>query len=223
MVKVNLKMRKKKIRGHNRRYIEIENWRKNNLALRLDWLYRDNIGYVKIRTSTWGNLSVINSEIPEPKGKTKQLMLNGLIDIYYSWKIQLEQSGKPFYLKIWLCEPRFLNSQVVCAIGDKIEYYENLFFKPNNAKSFSVNNYGKLSDKLKNFVAEYHLDEDHFRNDEVGDSNSYTSQKDYQESKKWFNKLLKKPHRTVSFEEQLYGFKELYSFKKGELWILGSK
>jgi hypothetical protein len=216
-------MRKKKIRGHKRRYTKIEAWKRNNLYLRLDWLNRDSVGYVKIRTPTWGNLSLINSEIPVPKGETKQLIVSGLMDIYYSWKAQLQQLEKPFYLKIWLCEPRFLNSQVVCAIGDKIEYYENLFFKPDNSKVLPVNTYGKLIIKLEKFAVEYYLDEDHFRNDEVGNPNSYSSQKDYLETKKWFTKLLKKPHRTVSFEEEIHGFTELYSFKKGDLWILEDK
>jgi hypothetical protein len=216
-------MRKKKIRGHKRRYTEIEAWRKNNLVLKLDWLYESNIGYVKIRTPTWGNLSVINSEVPQPKGKTKQMILSGLIDIYYSWKDQLNQLGKSYYLKIWLCEPRFLNSQVVCAIGDKIEYYDNLFFQPDNSKILPVNAYGKLGTNLDKFEVEYYLDEDHFRNDEVGSPDSYAIQKDYLETKRWFNKLLKKPHRTDKFEEEIDGFTELYSFKKGDLWVLENK
>lgn len=216
-------MKKQKIRGHKRRSIEIENWRRDNLMLRLDWLNRDNYGYVKIRTSTWGNLSLINSEIPEPKGKTKQLILSSLIDIYYSWKEQLQQLGKPYYLKIWLCEPRFLNSQVVCAIGDKIEYYENLFYEPYNFKILPVNTYGKISTKLEKFTVEHYLDEDHFTDGEVGDSNLYASQKDYLETKKWFTKLLKKLHRTVKFNKEVNGFSEVYSFKKGNLWILGDK
>jgi hypothetical protein len=216
-------MRKKKIRGHKRRYIEIEAWRRNNLSLRFDWLERDGIGYVKIRTSTWGNLSLIDSEIQQPKGETKRLIINGLIDIYHSWKDQLRQSGKPYYLKIWLCEPRFLSSQVVCAIGDKIEYYENLFFKPDNSKFLQVNAFGKLNNFLQNFTAEYYWDEDHFTNNELGNPDSYSSKEYYLETKKWFTKLLKKPHRTVKFEEEIHGFTELYSLKKGDLWILEYK
>lgn len=216
-------MKRQKIRGHKIRFIELENWRSDNLMLRLDWLNRDHYGYLKIRTHTWGNLSLINSEIPEPKGKTKQLILSSLIDIYYSWREQLQQLGKPYYLKIWLCEPHFLNSQVVCAIGDKIEYYENLFFKPDNYKILPVNSYGKLNTKLEKFAVEYCLDEDHFTNNEVGNPDSYGSQENYLETKKWFTKLLNKPHRTVKFEEEIYGFTELYSFKKGDLWIIEDK
>jgi hypothetical protein len=126
-------------------------------------------------------------------------------------------------LKIWLCEPRFLNSQVVCAIGNKIEYYDNLFFKSDDFKVLPINTYGKLSTELKKFAVEYCLDEEHLQDDEVGNPNFYSSQKNYLETKKWFTKLLKKPHRTVKFEEEIYGFTELYSFKKGDLWILEDK
>jgi len=57
--------------------------------------------------------------------------------IYDSWKTELEKLNKPYYLKIWLYEPRISKSQVVCAIDDKIEYYDNIFekadFKENNS------------------------------------------------------------------------------------------
>lgn len=78
-----------------------------------------------------------NSQFPEPKGKAKKDILNGLEKIYDNWKVKLEKSNKPYYLKIWLYEPRISKSQVVCAIDAKIEYYENIFekadFKQNNS------------------------------------------------------------------------------------------
>jgi hypothetical protein len=120
-------MKLKKIRGHNRKHRDIERWRITNLELGLDHLKKYNYDYAKILIHPWCDISITKSEIPVPKGETKQLILSGLIDIYHSWKSTLDEIGQPYYLKIWLFEPRFSRSQVVCAIGDRIDYYENMF------------------------------------------------------------------------------------------------
>jgi hypothetical protein len=144
-------------------------------------------------------------------------MLNGLIDIYHSWKEQLNEIGRPYYLKIWLCEPRFSKSQVVCALGDRIDYYENLFFKPNHVKKLETNNFGNVKDKLHNLSWDYYLDEDHIDNEYVGEPEQYLTNGDFEESKRWFIKILKKPHRTTKINEAT----ELYSFKRGNMWLGG--
>ena len=85
--------------------------------------------YTKIRVSPWSRLSLINSEFAEPKSKTRHELLKGLEKIYCAWRSELEKLGEPYYLKIWVFEPRFSESQVVCAIGDKINWYENLLWE----------------------------------------------------------------------------------------------
>ncbi|MGE0078107.1 MAG: hypothetical protein AB7S48_09625 [Bacteroidales bacterium] len=218
-------MRQKKIRGHKRRWKEIENWRLDNLDLNLtDYLLNEKDRYyAKIRIHPWSGLSMINSVIPEPKAKTKQKMLNGLLDIYEDWKNQLDKMGQPYYLKVWLFEPRFSQSQVVCAIGDSIDFYENNFFKPQVDREIITDNYRKLKDRLDKLNWDYRLDEDYYENTEVGEPENYASRQDYEETKKWFQKLLKKPHRTYKFEEPIGETTESYSFKRGDLWLGGQK
>ena len=172
-------MRQRKIRGFNRRIRDIDNWRLDNLDLRLDLIEKYNGDHIDIVVHPWCDISIINSKIPEPKRKTKKLMLNGLIDIYESWKIQLDKLDKPYYLKIWLFEQRFSKSQVVCAIADRIEYYENNFFKPDFKKQFKTSNYGQLSGRLQKFDWDYRLDEDHYENNFVGEPALYASRQDY--------------------------------------------
>ena len=87
-------MRHQKIRGHKRRYRQIENWRIGNIDLRMDLIEKYNGDHIDIVVQPWCDISIINSEIPEPKGKSKQLMLNSLIDIYNSWKVELDQIRK---------------------------------------------------------------------------------------------------------------------------------
>jgi hypothetical protein len=127
----------------------------------------------------------------------------------------LDKIGQPYYLKIWLFEPRFSKSQVVCAIGDRIDYYENLFFKPENGKQLQSVNYGSLKKRLDAFEWEYRLDEDHIEEDYVGEPKQYLTNNDFLETKKWFDKTMKKPHRITKLDDAI----EYYSFKKGNLWL----
>lgn len=212
-------MRIQKIRGFNRRFRDIDNWRIENLDLPVDLIEKYNGDHIDIYVHPWCDISIIDSKIPEPKGKAKKMIINGLIDIYESWKVQLEKSGNPYYLKIWLFEPRFSKSQVVCAVADRIDFYENSFFKPDFKKEFRPNNYGQLSERLQKFHWDYRLDEDQYDTNFVGEPHLYASSQDYEESVIWFNRLLKKPHRMIKFTEPIVEATELYSFKRGELWI----
>jgi hypothetical protein len=214
-------VRQKKIRGHNRRHKQIDKWRLANLSLDLtDYLLNQRERYyAKFRVHPWSGLSLTNSVSAEPIGKTKQKMLNGLLDIYEDWKKQLAKLGQPYYLKVWLFEPRFSQSQVVCAIGDNIDFYENTFFKPENSIKLRTDNYGQLKNRLENLAWDYCLDEDHYDNTEVGEPEIYASRNDYEETKRWFDKLLKKPHRTYKFKELIGEKTESYSFKRGNIWF----
>lgn len=212
-------MRIQKIRGNKRRQNQIEKWRLGNLDLRVELLQLYQYDKIDIRIHPWCNISFLNSIFPEPKGKNKQLILNGLIDIYNSLKSQLEQQGLPYYLKIWLFEPRFSRSQVVCAIGERIEYYNNSFNSSNEKVSFHPESYGLIKDRLGKFTWELKDDEDYYSNNELGEADNYVSIEVYEETKKWFNKLLKKPHRTEIVNDPEVSYTELYSFKRGRLWI----
>jgi hypothetical protein len=160
-----------------------------------------------------------NSVIPMPTRKTKLKMLNGLLDIYDNWKQQLDKLGQPYYLKLWLFEPRFSQSQVVCAIDDRIDYYETNFFQPDKNKSFKPENFGQIKDRLKKYNWNYALDEDNYANSDVGEPEDYASRQDYTDSIKWFKKLLNNPHRTTNLKEPIGETTEVYSFRRGDLWI----
>jgi hypothetical protein len=145
-------MRQQKIRGNKRRQRYIEEWRLKNLKLHFDLIEKYDSDHIGIVVHPWCDISIANSKIPEPKGVIKQLMLSGLIDIYESWKEQLDKLEQPYYLKLWLFTTRFSKSQVVCAIGEKIEYYENVFFKPDKDKILALENFGSLKAQLENKI-----------------------------------------------------------------------
>lgn len=127
-------MKKRKVRGHRRRQRQILEWMRNHEVPNLDHLEKYGYDYVKIRIRPWSDFILINSCFPEPKGTTRDRMIQGLEHIYDHWKAILEPLGQPYYLKIWLYETQVSRSQVVCATGDRITYYENLFRKSAEVK-----------------------------------------------------------------------------------------
>lgn len=163
-------MRQRKIRGHHRRQKQIERWKNHNLTLDIENLLNHKRDYVKIWVHPWSGLSMKNSQFRQPNSKTKYLILNALFDIYENWKSQLDQLGQNYYLKIWLYEPRFSKSQVVCAIGDSVDYY-NLSFNTSNKKvDLNANNYHKTKDRITAFNWQLNLDEDYIDNSETENS-----------------------------------------------------
>jgi len=213
-------LKKKKIRGHNRRQKQIEQWRSENLLLDLNDLEERERDYVKIRIEPWCNISVTNSIIPSPSRKTKRLILNGLLDIYEAWKTVLDKSGQRYYLKIWLFEPHFTKSQVVCAIGESLHFYDNVFFDPGDGKKLSVSNYdAQLKDRLSKFCWKSYLDEEDIEDNVVGDQAGYGDINDYYRTVTWFNRKLKKPHRKVTLAEKIGETEVIYFFKRGDVWV----
>ncbi len=215
-------MRKKKTRGHRRRWKEIKNWVDSNSNLDIGQLNSTQRNYVKVYVYPWNGIDLENNTVPQPHGESKRRIISGLIDIYNSWKFALDQIEEPYYLKIWLYSPRISSSQVVCAVGGFIDFYNTTFFKPNDSKEFSSKDYGWLKQKLQQFNWSHHLDEEHYNNTEIGDPEDYNTLVEYEKEKSRFEAKLEKPHRTVVTNEPIGGATEFYSFKEGDIWI-GSK
>jgi hypothetical protein len=211
-------MRIQKIRGHKRIQKQIENWRLRNLEFRFDLLENYKKDHIDIVVHPWCDLSIINSIIPQPHGKTKQLMINALIDIYDSWKKQLDAHGLKYYLKVWLYEERFTKSQIVCAIDSKIDFYNNTFSKSSIKKNINPESFGN-NKRLGEFNWELMVDEDFYDNNTVGDPEEYETIKDFYEMQRWFNRQLKKPHNKYVPDKPTEDFFEYYGFVKGKVWV----
>ncbi|RZJ98755.1 MAG: hypothetical protein EOO46_24320 [Flavobacterium sp.] len=159
----------------------------------------------------WCDISIINSEFSEPKGKTRNLMITGLEKIYDDWKITLDKIGEPYYLKIWLYEPRISKSQVVCAIGERIEYYNNLFYKvDDNFKSSDF--YNKLSSDFKwNAFEDANI---YSEEDLLSPSELYKNIEDYNYSINLLSKLKRRNYRLKKENDDT-----LFYVPKGKIWI----
>ena len=216
-------MRVKKIRGHKHIWKRIDQWVNQRKILDVETLAYYQRDYVKIYIHPWSSISMLNSSVVEPKGKTRKKILEGLITIYEAWELQLKELGVPYYLKIWLYEPHFSNSQVVCAIGDHIDFYEITFHRPEETKQLNLNNFGNLSSKMAEFDWEFRINETHLSDTEIGSPDDYYNIEDYNQELAWFNKMLTKKHRVTISNDPRVDAKEYYSFKIGAVWLGGKK
>ena len=213
------KMRVKKIRGHKRRWKDIDYWVENNKNLNIEYLDHYQRDYCKILIHPWSSLTLTNSIFPEPRKITKKMILLGLIDIYNNWKQTLDNLGIDYYLKIWLFDPRFSKSQVVCAIGEDIDFYENTFFKPENNRQIKSDNYGEIAPLINEFDWEYRFDEWCLDNSDPRNWGLKLSNIEFENEKRYIAKMLKKQHRTEKFDNPIGDATESYAFKIGSVWI----
>ncbi|MBF0657796.1 hypothetical protein IPZ60_03480 [Psychrobacter sp. NG25] len=117
----------RKIRGINYRKRAIEQWGEVDKVLDADLLNQDKRDYVEFLVDPWSRLSLINSIYPEPTSDCEYLLIKSVQNIYQSWKDSLEALQTPYYLQIWLRENYVSRSQVVCAIDEMKDFYDDTF------------------------------------------------------------------------------------------------
>lgn len=201
-------MKTKKIRGHKRRWKNIERWILYNKDFNLEYLYSRNEDWVKIRIHPWSGLTATNSQIPELKGETKNRVINGLIDIYDEWKMQLDKTNEPYSLRIVLHNPNLRFSKIYCSVRTGLDWHEYLYFKPQISKLFPLKNYGKLAERLKEFNWEYRVDENHFTDKKLEKEEDI-------ETKKWMQKMINKHSRVYISDDNTIN----YFTQCGDVWI----
>ena len=209
-------MKYKKIRGLKKKVAKIQNWVEEYLKLDIEQLSEYKYHYSKVYVKPWDNISLTNSQIPEPKGKAKNEILNGLEKIYDSWKVKLEKSEKPYYLKIWIYEPRISKSQVVCAIGDRIEYYENLFEKVD----YKQNNSSLTNSLSSEFKWKSKIDEvQYWKSELLWPSEQYENIEECYSDRKLLKKLENGNYRKELIDNPNEEKDIIYFLKKGKIWV----
>jgi len=123
---------KKKIRGGKRILRIINNWRES-AETSLDWhrLQQYQYDYERV-VHPWTVYA--GARISPPKKFRNEIIL-GLLQRYEHWDAQLQNIGEPYYLKIWLYDQMFFESQIVAAIRERIHLYEKLTFQQADRKS----------------------------------------------------------------------------------------
>ncbi len=208
-------MKTKKLRGHNRIFKEIENWKNDCLELDLEQLSYYQRNYEKVWVRPFGEISITGAIIPRPKRKARKLILEGLLEIFNSWELQLKTLDKPYYLAIWLNEPYIENSQVVCAIDEYLNFYDITYYRPEIQKVMPTQNYGKLKTDLDAFDWIYAIEEHNFTNEDLQETaDVYASEKDYFAMQRWYKKQLKRNPIIQKDNDVIY-----YRTEKGTVWI----
>ena len=144
------------------------------------------------------------------------MILDGLEIIYDNWKSQLEKLDQPYYLKIWLNEPRITKSEVVCGIKENIVKFEDSFSKINCEK----NNSNLISYMSSDFKWECAVDEDFIFENEVSQENFLYLDEFFSE-RRLLNKAKKKGYRNKIVENSSGEKEKVYFIPKGKIWIGG--
>lgn len=209
------RMKTKKLRGHNRIFKNIEDWKNDSLHLDLEDLANYKRHYEKVWVRPFGDISITGASIPKPKRLARKLIIEGLLEIFNSWESQLKTLDKPYYLAIWLNEPYIENSQVVCAIDDFLNFYDVTYYRPEQQKKMPTQNYGKLKNELDALNWIYALDEYHFTNEDIAEAEDiYTNKKDYLAAQKWYRRQLER-NPIISKDKHITN----YRTTKGMVWI----
>jgi len=133
------------------------------------------------------------------KGELRKKIIEALLKTYFEWKNELDKLNKEYYLAIWLYNPRMLKSEIVCAIDEKVNYYENESFLTSNKNSeFDLNQYGVLSTELQKFTWDRKIDLDSVHEWEINfPKEQYESEKEYIKYQKFYNKLIREKFHVV--------------------------
>ena len=151
------------------------------------------------------------------KGELKNKIIKTLIKVYYDWKMELEKLNKEYYLAIWLHNPRLLKCEIVCAIDEKIAYYENdAHMSSENLSDFDSNQFGSFSNELEKFEWKRKVDIEPYYDWEMEwGKEKYENEKDYFKDQRFYKKLKREKFHVVENEE--YG--KIYFNPIGDIWI----
>ncbi len=150
------------------------------------------------------------------KGELRKKIIETLLKTYFEWKNELDKLNKEYYLAIWLYNPRMLKSEIVCAIDEKVAYYENESFLASNKNSeFNLNQFGKLSTELQKFTWDKKIDLDSVHEWEINfPKEQYEFEKEYNKDQKFYKRLIQEKFHVVEKDNE-----KIYFHPKGDVWI----
>lgn len=211
-------MRTRKIRGLKRRQKNIDLWFAAHKQIDYKLLNQHSYYYCKAKIDPWSNL-FNSSKYPS---NYRQQLFGRLLDIYELWHEQLKSKYNKFYLAVWLFDNRFIDSQVVAAIGERTEYYETMWYYHDNPLEFPTQLFHNESERTNLFSWKSTDDEDllfesNFLNEKIED---YYSRPDFYEEQRYYRKLLKSntPTRMIG-GEQGNDPEKAFVIKQGNIWI----
>lgn len=136
------------------------------------------------------------------------------MDVYQSWYQKLNELGEPFYLKLWIFDPHFINSQVVAAYKDYLHFYDQTFEVGYQEKEFPFGKYTYLREKLEMFYWHRHIDCDVYTESDLLDDIQlgWMSQNELEAIKR-------KAHKVETIHLSDGEIDRTYSVQVGDVWV----
>ncbi|WP_419465960.1 hypothetical protein [Bacillus spongiae] len=199
---------KKKIRGWKRHKRKIERWKHDAINLNMDNVRDYQRTYVKLWIHPFYALIRRN-----PPVWYNRLLLDAMLDVYLVWYQKMKQENENFYLKIWLYDPHFINSQIVVAYKDCLNFYDKTFDKREEYKPFPYEKFPSLKDKLEQFEWESCIETVSY--DET-DLNEWVI--DGLSSKKEVQAIKNRAYNVSSYKSE-EGITRYYHIDTGNVWV----
>lgn len=200
--------KKKKVRGWKRHKRKIEKWKQTVIDLDMKYIHEEQRNYAKLWIHPFYSLVRRN-----PPNWFNRIVLNEMIDVYLSWYDQMTKENEIFYLKIWLFEPDFINSQIVVSYKDCINYYNDTFNKSPIERPFPLHKYESLKDKLDLFEWEVYINDDMYWDSDLKEdiATGFQTQAEVEEiiNKSYIAEKVKLSH----------GDDILYKINVGDVWL----
>jgi hypothetical protein len=147
-------------------------------------------------------------------GRIRETIFNILFATYQKWKIELLKLEIPFYLGVWIYDPRLPKSEIVCAIGkEKIDYYKNhcLESESHIEKIIDVRDFEAEGDFLK---WSKKIDSEIIEEWEINfPKENYASEKIWKEKQTFFESFIEKSYKVTESEKG-----KIYYVKVGNIW-----
>ena len=201
-MKKNTVLSKKVIRDINKSIIDFDS------KLDIDLLNQEK--YYNFEVEEW------YGEQFKIKGELRKIIIKTLLKTYFEWKKELDKLNKEYYLAIWIYNPRMLKSEVVCAIDEKISYYENESFLASKKNSnFDFNQFGKLSTELQKLTWDRKIDLEPVYEWEINwPKEQYEFEREYYKDQRFYKKLIREKFHVVEKNNE-----KIYFYPKGDVWI----
>ncbi|MFJ6265858.1 hypothetical protein ACIQGW_12740 [Lysinibacillus xylanilyticus] len=200
--------KKKKIRGWKRHKRKIERWKQNAINLDMDYLRNYQREYEKLWIHPFYAWVRKN-----PPNWYNRLLLDAMIEVYLEWHQKMMDENEEFYLKIWLYDPNFINSQIVVAYRDCLDFYNKTFKIREEHKEFPFYKFHSLRNELEEFQWDLHIETDYY---DENDLNEWLEEGGLTE--KEVSKIKGEAYETIKFENEFGRFLQ-YSLDKGDVWI----
>lgn len=150
------------------------------------------------------------------KGLIRSKIIQMLFEIHSKWNEELKRLDVPYYLAIWFHEPNILRSEVVCAIGQRINRYEkNVFTISKKSQNLKSESFGALKHYFDQFNWTRNIQyEVHYNSDYNWPKESYDKIQNFYKNQRFYKKVLPKCSR---IEEDQYG--KVYFQEIGDIWV----